>query len=92
LGIGGAFARVPDSPLAVTQTPFQRTLWGIARDAHAAGDRADARIMMKMIEAIDEGDYGQLAQLSLALRSHYRDRSGRVPKQRTQDVEGNCAS
>ena len=76
----------------MTQTPFQRTLWGIARDAHAAGDRADARIMMKMIEAIDEGDYAQLAQLNIALRQQYRDRSGRVPTQRAQDVEGSCAS
>lgn len=72
---------------AVTQTPFQRTLWGLARDAHAAGDRADARILMRMIEAIDEGDYEQLAQLNLALRPHYRDRSGKVPQRRAQDVE-----
>ena len=71
----------------MTQTPFQRALWGIARDAHAAGDRADARILMKMIEAIDEGDYEQLVQLNLALRSPYRDRSGKVPAHRAHDVD-----
>ncbi len=71
----------------MAQTPFQRTLWAIARDAHAAGDRADARIMMKMIEAIDEGDYDELVQLNLALRPHYRDRSGKVPAQRAHDVD-----
>ena len=72
---------------SVTQTPFQRTLWGIARDAHAAGDRADARIMMKMIEAIDEDDYEQVAQLNQALRPRYRDRSGKVPTRRSLDVD-----
>jgi hypothetical protein len=71
----------------VAQTPFQRTLWAIARDAHAAGDRADARILMKMIEAIDDGDYTQLAQLNRALRPPYRDRSGKVPTHRALDVE-----
>jgi hypothetical protein len=73
--------------VAVTQTPFQRNLWAVARDAHAAGDRADARIMMKMIEAIDDGDYEQLAQLNLALRPRYRERSGKVPQRRAQDVD-----
>lgn len=68
------------------QTPFQRTLWSVARDAHAAGDRSDARIMMRMIEAIDQGDYAMLGQLSLALRARYRDRTGPVPKQRADDT------
>lgn len=74
----------------MAQTPFQRTLWAIARDAHAAGDRADARIVMKMIEAIDNGDYGQLPQLNLALRPPYRDRSGKVPAHRALDVDASC--
>ena len=68
------------------QTPFQRLLWIAAKDAHAAGDRADARILMRMIEGIDEGDYELLVQLSQALRPGYRDRIGRVPGQRAQDV------
>lgn len=68
------------------QTPFQRLLWIAAKDAHAAGDRADARILMRMIEGIDEGDYELLLQLSQALRPGYRDRIGRVPGQRAQDV------
>lgn len=70
----------------VHQTPYQRLLWTIARDAHSVGDRADARILMKMIEAIDDGDYELLRQLSLALRPQYRDRSGAVPERRAQDL------
>ena len=68
------------------QTPFQRTLWSVARDAHAAGDRADARIMMRMIEAIDQGDYAMLGQLGLALRAKYRERTGQAPRQRSDDM------
>jgi hypothetical protein len=79
-----AFAtRHPSAP--VTQTPFQRTLWLVATDAHAAGDRADARIMMRMIETIDEGDYANLAPLVAALRPMFRDRLGRIPNGRAHD-------
>lgn len=42
--------------------------------------------MMRMIEAIDQGDYGMLGQLSLALRAKYRERTGPVPQQRGEDV------
>ena len=76
----------PDTPRHVHQTPFQRLLWIAAKDAHAAGDRADARILMRMIEGIDAGDYLLLVQLSQGLRPGYRDRIGRVPEQRAQDV------
>jgi hypothetical protein len=72
----------------VHQTPFQRTLWLRASEAHAVGDRADGRIMVKMIEAIDDGDYGLLRQLSLALRAQYRDRIGPIPERRAQDLAG----
>ena len=41
-----------------------------------------------MIEAIDEGDYDLLRQLSLALRPHHRERIGAVPERRAQDVAG----
>jgi hypothetical protein len=75
----------------VHQTPFQHTLWLRATEAHAVGDRADSRIMLKMIEAIDDGDYGLLRQLSLALRQHYRDRVGPVPERRAQDLSGGAA-
>ena len=73
--------------LLVHQTPFQRRLWLVARDAHAAGDRADARILMRMIETIDDGDYEALAQLHVALRPNYRDIVGAVPKGRAVDAE-----
>lgn len=79
------------SPLAklfVTQTPFQSSLWRCVTEAHAAGDRADARIMMRMIEVIDEGDYATLNQHAQALRGHYRDRLGRVPSNRAEDGGG----
>jgi hypothetical protein len=74
---------LPRSP--VTQTSFQRTLWRAATAAHAAGDRADARIMLRMIESIDEGDYTTLHQLGQALRGHYRDSLGKVPQARSDD-------
>ena len=70
------------------QTPFQRTLWTLAREAHSLGDRQDARVMLKMIEAIDEGDYELLRQLSLALRPTHRERIGPVPERRAQDEAG----
>jgi hypothetical protein len=70
----------------VHQTPFQRRLWVLARDAHAAGDRADARILMRMIEAIDEGDYPTLGMLAQALRPGYRERIGPVPGDRARDI------
>lgn len=54
-------------------------MWLLVTDAHAAGDRADARIMLGMIEAIDEGDYAVLAQMSLALQPKYRERVGPAP-------------
>ena len=79
------------SPSAFTgpvhQTPFQRTLWRAATDAHATGDRADARILLRMIEAIDEGDYATLGQLGQALRPAFRDRLGRVPQTRALDLK-----
>jgi hypothetical protein len=75
----------------VHQSPFQRNLWNVARDAHAAGDRADARIIMKMIESIDDGDYSQLGQLTSALRPTYRERCGAVPAHRAQDLERQAA-
>ena len=78
-------------PLPVHQTPFQRTLWLLACDAHAHGDRADARIMMKMVEAIDEGDYVLLGQIGVAIRSPYRERVGKVPAQRSHDLAANSA-
>jgi hypothetical protein len=70
----------------VHQTPFQRALWILARDAHAGGDRADARILMRMIEAIDEGDYPTLLMLGQGLRPGYRDRIGPIPGDRSDDV------
>jgi hypothetical protein len=57
----------------------------VATDAHAAGDRADARIMMRMIETIDEGDYANLGPLMAALRPAFRDRLGRIPSGRAND-------
>jgi hypothetical protein len=60
-------------------------LWTFACEAHAAGDRADARIIMKMIEAIDASDYELARQLCLALRPWYRDRCGEVPVRRGLD-------
>jgi hypothetical protein len=69
----------------VHQTPFQKNLWLVACQAHAAGDRADARIILKMVEAIDGSDYVLAAQLRLALRSTYRDSCGEVPAQRGAD-------
>ncbi|MEO6594399.1 MAG: hypothetical protein ABIP94_06575 [Planctomycetota bacterium] len=68
------------------QTPFQRTLWLIAKAAHAAGDRADARILMGMIVAIDDGDYQGLPQMTVALRVNYRSQLGKVPADRSVDV------
>ncbi|MBL8733276.1 MAG: hypothetical protein JNN13_12975 [Planctomycetes bacterium] len=61
------------------QTDFQRLLWTVVTEAHAAGDRADARILLGMIEAIDAGDYASLPQMALALRQQYRTRIGKVP-------------
>ena len=82
----GSFATATRHPSAtVTQTPFQRTLWLVATEAHAAGDRADARIMMRMIETIDEGDYANLVPLVAALRPTFRDRLGRIPNGRAHD-------
>ncbi|MFY9341375.1 MAG: hypothetical protein WAT39_02720 [Planctomycetota bacterium] len=43
---------------------------------------------MKMIEAIDDGDYELLRQLSLALRSQYKERAGSLPERRAQDEAG----
>lgn len=77
--------------IPVHQTPFQRTLWRAASDAHAGGDRADARIMMKMVEAIDEGDYELLGQLSLALRPNYRSHIGNLPTRRAEDADAGMA-
>ncbi|HEX5053146.1 MAG TPA: hypothetical protein VFZ65_15330 [Planctomycetota bacterium] len=70
------------------QTPFQKILWMIAKAAHAAGDRADARILMGMIVAIDEGDYAGLTQMTVALRATYRSLLGPVPSDRVSDVGG----
>lgn len=68
------------------QTPFQTDLWLAAKAAHAAGDRADARILMKMIEAVDVDEYAALAGLAAALRAPYRDLLGRVPTHRGDDT------
>ncbi|MBL8754711.1 MAG: hypothetical protein JNK15_15510 [Planctomycetes bacterium] len=67
------------------QTPYQKILWLVACQAHAAGDRADARIILKMVEAIDGCDYVLARQLRLALRAGYRDQCGEVPAQRGFD-------
>ncbi|MFK7739547.1 MAG: hypothetical protein AB8H80_04420 [Planctomycetota bacterium] len=69
----------------VTQTPFQQRAWALAQRAHSSADRADARILMTMVEAIDDGDYDGLAELVLALRSNYRQSLGDVPRSSQQD-------
>lgn len=69
------------------QTPFQTDLWLAAKTAHAAGDRADARILLKMIEAVDADEYAALPGLVAALRPTYRERLGRVPASRGEDIE-----
>jgi hypothetical protein len=74
------------------QTPFQHRLWQIARNAHAAGDRADARILMRMIEAIDNDDYPALPQYFPALRQNYRDVLGKLPASRGKDEGASAGS
>lgn len=70
----------------VHQTPFQRRVWLVARDAHASGDRADGRILLNMIEDIDEGNYAGLLMQVQALRPAYRDRVQPIPEDRADDL------
>lgn len=63
----------------MSQSAFQRRAWVLAQEAHSAADRADARILLRMIEVVDQGDYGALAQLVQALRAPYRERLGEIP-------------
>ena len=70
------------------QTPFQKRAWAIAQRAHSSADRADARILMCMVEAIDEGDYASLRQFAVALRAGYRDQLGTIPTSPRDDGDG----
>lgn len=63
------------SPL-LPQSDFQRRAFLIAQAAHSAADRADARILMRIIEVVDDGDLRELSQLTLALQGKYRDELG----------------
>ena len=65
-----AFTNSPHTALA--QSDFQRRAFSAAQAAHSAADRADARILMRIIEVVDHGDYPALAQLTQALQSRYR--------------------
>jgi len=65
--------------LALTQTSFQRRAWGVAESARSSADRADARILMRMIELVDCGDYEALEPLAQALQAEYRELLGLVP-------------
>ena len=72
----------------VAQTPFQNRAWAIAQTAHSRADRADARILMRMVEVVDEGDYGSLSQLCKALRPGYREQLGTIPESASEDAPG----
>lgn len=67
-------------------TPLQQRLWSEACRAHDAGDRADARVLHRMSEAIDEGDYAAVQQLAQTLREVYRTRLGTLPAARAHDA------
>lgn len=72
--------------LAVKQSIFQQRVWRVAQNAHAVADRADARILMRMIEVVDDGDYVDLPELAKALREPYRQSIGVIPADRTDDM------
>jgi hypothetical protein len=78
--------------LAVSQSDFQRRAFSTAQMAHSAADRADARILMRMVEAVDEGDILDLYQLSLALQARYLDELGPIPDQVTSTPSGDSTS
>ncbi len=63
----------------MTQTDFQRRAFTIVQVAHSAADRADARILMRMVELVDEGDYPGLVQMAKALQARYREQLGAIP-------------
>jgi hypothetical protein len=56
----------------LSQTSFQRRAWSVAENARSSSDRADARILMRMIELVDCGDYDALEPLAKALQAEYR--------------------
>ena len=72
----------------LSQTIFQRRAWYVAQNAHSAADRADARILMRMIELVDQGDYTALDQLAQALQVEYRELLGEIPESSMQDPPG----
>lgn len=61
------------------QSEFQRRAFAIAQQAHSAADRADARILMSIVDAIDERDFESLPQLTQAVQAKYRSQLGDVP-------------
>jgi hypothetical protein len=66
-------------PTLLPQSDFQRRAFSVAQAAHSAVDRADARILMGIIEVVGDGDLRDLSQLMLALQSKYRDQLGSLP-------------
>ena len=81
--------RLPFAPdLALSQTSFQRRAWSVAENARSSSDRADARILMRMIELVDCGDYDALEPLAKALQAEYRTLLGIVPRALEDDHEG----
>lgn len=72
--------------LALSQTSFQRRAWCVAESARSSSDRADARILMRMIELVDCGDYDGLEPLAKALQAEYRELLGLVPGSEQDDL------
>jgi len=77
--------RTPHSHLAVPQTDFQRRAFELAQHAHSETDLADARILMRIVEAVDEGDFAGLQQYTQALQGTYRQQLGPVPSGRVRE-------
>lgn len=69
----------------MSQTSFQRRAWSVAQNARSSADRADARILMRMIELVDRGDYEALETLAKALQAEYREGLGIVPAESGED-------
>lgn len=72
----------------MSHTAFQQRAWAAAQAAHAAADRADARILLRMIEFVDCGDYEALGPLVKALQEAYRQKLGSVPASCDEDAAG----
>lgn len=67
------------------QSPFQRRVLAAVEQARAAGDLLDARILMRLVRAVDEADYVVIEPLARVLRPGYRDSIGAIPASRAAD-------